>query len=316
LYWDYGLVKLTKGIQRQIDNLANLRMHNASMMMNTMIRVDPESDIPPESLTWKPFGVIPAYQGEIEPIIVPDTHSNLFMEQENFFEHTIQDITGMYSYNMGQTPQRQEAVGVVYGIQQMGEARAKLMMMTMDYLGIRPLLKYMMTLNTFHLPQGFEYRISEGDEQSFGQLFGDDIHSDFDFSARYTAMEPALGKQARMQQLMQLAPIMLQNPWINQYQWWKTILELSDVREAKQLLKQPEQQMQEAQQQAQQQMMAEKSKQQFETEGKIVTSKQDFGEDYALNEQEFKHDWALKALEGRQKALEGRQKNAEGKKSS
>lgn len=306
LYWDMGLVKLTKGIQRQIDNLANLRMQNVSMMINTMLRVDPESDIPPESLVWKPFGIVPAYQGEVEPLQIPDFHSNLFQEQENFFEHTIQDITGMYSYNMGQTPQRQERVGVVYGIQSMGEARAKLMLMTMDYLGIRPLLKYMMILNTFHLPQGFEYRISDGDEQSFGQLFGDDIHPDFDFAARYTAVEPALGKQARMQQLMQLAPVMLQNPWINQYQWWRTLLELSDIREAKYLLKDPQQYMQEAQQAAQMELMSEKAKQQFETEGKLLTSQQDFGEELTLNEQEFRHDMALKALEGRQKRAEGK----------
>ncbi|GAG09894.1 unnamed protein product, partial [marine sediment metagenome] len=159
LYWDIGMVTLTKGIQEQVNNLANLRIANAMMLINPMIKVDMNADIDPKALTWKPFGIVPVEDmNDVEPLIVPDTNSNLFMEQENFYKATIQDLMGMYDYGMGQTPQRQERVGVVYGIQAMGEARAKLLLMSMDFLGLRPLLKYIMHLNTFHLPNGYEYR--------------------------------------------------------------------------------------------------------------------------------------------------------------
>jgi len=184
---------------------------------------------------------------------------------------------GMYDYNMGQTPQRQERVGVVYGIQQMGEARAKLLLMSMDHLGIRPLLRYLMVLNTFHLPSGFEFRIGAGggEQQEFSQIFGDSIHSNFDFAARYTSMEPALGKMQRGAQLVQLAGMWKDNPWINQYQWNKTLLELNDVREADYLLKQPQQFQQEMQQQVQSEMMRKQKEEQFDAEGKIAKSKVD-----------------------------------------
>jgi hypothetical protein len=229
----------------------------------------------------------------------------MFLEQESFFKDTIQDLMGMYDYNMGATPSRQERVGVVYGIQAMGEARAKLMLMTADYQGVRPWLKYLMLLNTFHLPNGFEYRITSGDQNQFSRIFSGDIHPEYDFAARYTSMEPALGKQARLQQLMNLAQIMLQNPWINQYQWWKTIFELGDIRESEALLKTPQQFMQEQQQQQQSQMMAaqmqlqaEKAKKQWETEGNIVESNQDYQEDTALTAQKFQNDMALTIVEG------------------
>jgi len=299
MYWDVGLTKLTKGIQRQIDNMANLRLESAMMGINPMIRIDPDSDIDPAALVWKPFGIVPADQGEIEPIIVPDYGGNMFAEQESFFNNTIQDLTGMYAYNMGQTPQRQERVGVVYSLQSMGEARAKLMLMSMDYLGIRPLLKHMMMLNTFHLPSGFEYRVSDvPGQQQFRQIFGQDIHSDFDYAARYTAMEPALGKQARAQQLTQMAPLMQQNPWINQYQWTKTLLELADVREADQLMKQPQQFQQEMQQKQKAAMMAQQLEEKLEGDKKIRVSDKDFKEQLVLNEQVHGHDLALAALEG------------------
>jgi len=170
--------------------------------------------------------------------------------------------------------------------------------MTMDYLGIRPMLKYMMTLNTFHLPTGFEYRISDGGNNvnQFGNVFGDDIHPDFDFAARYTSMEPALGKQNRMQNILQLAPILQQNPMINQYAWLKTLFELGDVREADYLLKQPQQLQQEMEQQQKAAMMAEQQKQQFETHGKLVTSDKDFQEELVLNKQEHIYDMALEAV--------------------
>jgi hypothetical protein len=298
MYWDIGLVRLTKGIQEQTNNLANMRLSDAMMRMNQMIRIDPDSDVDPADLQWRPFGLFQAAQGEVEPLVMPDYNSNIFMEQEKFLETTIQDLTGMYAYNMGQTPQRQERVGVVHSIQSMGEARAKLMLQSMDHMGIRPLLKYMMTLNTFHLPTGFEYRITDPSEYKFGRVFGTDIHSDFDFAARYTSMEPAAGKQARLQQMMQLASVMLQNPWINQRQWWKTIFELGDIREADYLLKKPEQFQQEMQQQQQQAQMAEVQKQQLETGGKLKVSDKDFKEAGVLAEQQFGYDLALKAVEG------------------
>lgn len=229
----------------------------------------------------------------------------MFVEQENFYEATIQDLTGMYSYNMGQTPQRQEKVGVVHSIQSMGEARARLMLMSMDYLGIRPMLKYMMLLNTFHLPSGYEYRITdpEQQEQGFGQIFGQDIHSDFDFAARYTAMEPALGKANRAQNLVQMAQLWHNNPWINQHQYIKTMMELMDIREADFLLKTPQQFSQEMQQQQKAAMMQQQAEtqgkqtlEQTKTQGKLKISEQDFAEDTILADQEFRHSMALEAI--------------------
>ncbi len=296
MYWDIGVVRLTKGIQEQLNNLANLQMQNINMGINTMIRVDPASDIDPAALVWKPFGVIPAEEGEIEIFGPPFIDDRLFRSQEDFYDRTIQDLTGMYDFNLGRSPVRQERVGVVQGIQQMGEARAKLMLMSMDYLGIRPLLKFMMVLNTFHLPSGFEFRLTGAEQNQFSQLFSGDIHPEFDFAARYTASEPALGKQFRAQQLVQMAAQWQQNPWINQYQMLKTQMELMDIREADSLIKRPEQFQQEMQQQQQQQMMAEQAKQRFWTEGKLTTSDKDFKEQTELNQQEFGHNIAMETL--------------------
>ena len=307
MYWDLGLVRLCKGLQEQINTLGNLRMQNVMMMINQMLRVDPESDIDPKALVWKPFGIVPAMKGEVEPLVVPDMSSNLFMEQENFYEHTIQDLTGQYSYNMGQMPQRQEKVGVVTSIQSMGEARAKLMLMSFDYLGIRPLLRYMMILNTFHLPSGFEFRIADRGDQEFGQIFGSDIHADFDFAARYSAMEPALSKGVRAQQLVQMAQLWGQHPWINQYQMLKTVMELMDVRESTLLLKNPQQMMKEMEQQQKQQMMAAQAQQQSQekmeqvkAQGKMMVSEKDFVEDTALAEQDFQYNVVLEGMKGKE----------------
>jgi hypothetical protein len=154
----------------------------------------------------------------------------------------------------------------------------------------------MMLLNTFHLPSGFEYRVSDGANQNFNQIFGDDIHADFDFAARYTAMEPALGKEMRVQNLLQMTPLMQQNPWINQHQWLKTILELSDVRESEYLLKTPEQFAQEQQQQMQMQAAAAQAQKQMEVQGKLTEGAQEYQSDSALSAQEFQQDLVLEAL--------------------
>jgi hypothetical protein len=88
-------------------------------------------------------------------------------------------------------------------------------------------------------------------------------------------MEPALGKMQRGERLVQLAGMWKDNPWINQFQWNKTLLELLDIREADYLLKQPEQFQQEMQQQAQQQMQAKQFEEQLETQGDVQKSQVD-----------------------------------------
>ena len=328
MYWDLGMVRLTKGIQEQYNNLGNLRMQNAMMLINQMIKVRADADIDPQALVWRPFGIVPVDDmDDVQPLTVPDFNSQIFKEQESFYDSTIQDLTGMYEWNMGRTPERQEKVGVVQGIAKMGEARAKLMLMSMDYLGIRPLLKYMMILNTYHLPSGFEYRLGDREGQSFGQIFSGDIHPDFDFSARYTAMEPVLGKQYRAQQLVQLAAAWQKNPWINWYQMSRVIMELLDIRESDQVLKHPQQFAQEMQMKQKQAMMAEQAKMGMETQSKIaienarkqasmkekmavnvtkaktdtesrsMLSDQDFREDMSLRDQDFIYDMALQAIQ-------------------
>lgn len=257
MFWDVGITRLIKGIQEQYNNLANLRMQNANMLVNQMLKVRESSDIDPASLISKPFGLIPVEEmTDVEPLIIPDVgQTQVFREQEQFFDATIQDMTGVYDFMKGTTPQRQERVGVVYSLQSVGEARTKLLLMTMDHMGIRPLLKYMMILNTYHLPNGAEFRFTDRQGDNFKQVFTGDIHPDFDFSARYTAMEPALGKQFRAQQLIQYAQLWQQRPELNHYQFMKSIMELLDFKDSDRYLKSPEQLMQEQQQAIRLQMM-------------------------------------------------------------
>lgn len=254
LYWDYGIIRLGRQLQESYNLLANTRLQNSLMMVNQMLKVRDDADIDPESLVWKPFGIVPVEEmDDVMPLEVNDaSQSNVFTEQEQFIESVISDITGVYPYNLGQTPPRQEHVGTVYSLQSMGEARTKLLLMTMDYQGFQPFLRYMMLLNTWHLPDNFEARIADKQGDQFTPLFSGDIHPDYDFTVRYTSLEPALGKQFRAQQLLQLAQLWAESPWLQQYEWHKAIMQLMDIRNTDKYLKSPEQLQQEMQQQAQQ----------------------------------------------------------------
>jgi len=279
MFWDIGLIRLGKGVQEQYNTLANTRMTNAMMLSNQMLKVRQDADIPQESLVWKPFGLIPVEEmGDVEPLIVPDvSQSRVFAEQEQFFSSTLDDMLGMYAYNQGQTPDRQEHVGTMYSLQSMGEARTKLLMMTMDHTGFRPLLEYMMLLNTWHLDNKTEARINTPDGPNFTQLFSGDIHPDYDFSARYTATEPALGKHFRSQQLIQYAQMWQGSPYLQHHQFMKAVLELMDFHDTDKYLKSPQQVQQEQQQQQQQMMQGAAMQQQQdmalkgkESEGKAI----------------------------------------------
>jgi len=232
-------------------------LQNALMSVNQMLKVRMDADIDPESLVWKPFGLVPVEEMEdVAPLLIPDmSQTGVFREQEEFFESTISDITGMYPYGMGQTPHRQEHVGTIYSLQAMGEARTKLLLMTMDYQGFQPFMKYMMLLNTWHLPDKFEARINTNQGQEFTPLFPGDIHPDYDFTVRYTAMEPALGKQFRAQQLIQLSTMWAESPYLQHHQWMKAIMEILDLHDTDRYLKTPQQLQQEQQQALQTQVL-------------------------------------------------------------
>jgi hypothetical protein len=144
----------------------------------------------------------------------------------------------------------------IYSIQSMGEARMKVLLLTMDYMGIRPLLKYLMVLNVYNLPAGFEYRISGTDGgYEFSRVFGSDIHVDYDFEAKYTASEPALAKEYRTEQLLQYAQLWQRDPTINHYQFKRAILELMNFPQPDRFLKKPEEIAQEQAQEAMQQQV-------------------------------------------------------------
>ena len=241
-YWDIGMIELVKDVQESYNDIANLRLQNSMMKVNTMIKVLIDSEVDPRALVWKPFGIIPVEDmNEVQLFDSPDYSSAVFEEQIGFFERVIQDITGIYDYAKGVTPSRHEAVGTMASVQQVAEARIKLLLMTMDYMGIRPLLKYMMVLNTYNLPSGFEFRLTgkQGDQQ-FGKVFGPDLHVDYDFEAKYAAMEPALTKEYRVQQLLQYAQLWQQDPEVNNFEFKTAILEMMDFPQPERFLKDPE----------------------------------------------------------------------------
>jgi hypothetical protein len=254
-YWDIGMVELLKDAQEAYNNISNLRVHNAMMKVNTMLKVHVDSNINPKNLVWKPFGIIPVEDmEEVQPLEVADYSSPIYQEQIQFLETIMQDMSGIYDYSKGVTPQRQEHVGTMYSIQSVAANRIKLLLMTMDYMGIRPLLKYMMMLNVYHLPSGFEYKITGNSQQAqFGRAFGSDLHVDYDFEAKYASMDPALAKEARIQQLLQYAQLWQQDPTVNHYEFKRAILELTDMSNPERFLNDPQQ----VQQMLQEQYMKE-----------------------------------------------------------
>jgi hypothetical protein len=251
LYWDLGIIRLGKAIQEQYNTLANTRYQGAIQQIAPMLQVRQDSGIPPEALIWKPFGIVPVEEmdQDVKPLVVPDVYGETFREQEEFFKSVIEDTTGMYRYNMGETPSRQEHVGTMYSLQQMGESRMKLILMGMDYMGFQPMLKYMMLLNTWHLPSNFESRIRTRQGDDFTPMFAGDIHTSYDFTARYTSMEPALGKQFRAQNLIQFYQLWAESPYLQHHEFMKAVMEMLDFHDSDRFLKEPEQLQQEQMQQ-------------------------------------------------------------------
>ncbi len=261
LFWDLSIIRLGRDLQEQYNNMGNLRHQNAMMLMNNMYKVRYDADIDPKSLIPKPMGLVPVEEmDDVQPFETVDMfQSGVFREQEQFFDEVISDITGLYPYNLGSTPPRQEHVGTIYSLQSMGEARTKLLMMTMDHQGFRPFLRHMMLLNQWHLDTMAEARINTNQGQVFTPMWPGDIHIDYDFSARYTSMEPALGKQFRANQLIQYAQMWQGSPYLQHYQFMKAVLELMDFHDSDKYLYSPEEvaamQMQQQQQAIQAEMM-------------------------------------------------------------
>ena len=154
---------------------------------------------------------------------------------------------------MGAPAVRQEYPGTVMAIQQMAEQRTRLILRSMDKQGFEPFLRYMMELNTLYLDPQFEARISGGDGDQFIQMLANDLHGNYDFTVKFTGAEPTLSKTFRAQQILQLAPTLLQSPWAKQGNLLRTILQLMDVHEVDGLLKTDQEVMAEQQQQMQQQ---------------------------------------------------------------
>ena len=151
--------------------------------------------------------------------------------------------------------------------------------MGMDYMGFQPMLKYMMLLNQWHLPDGFEARVTDQAGDNFVPLFAGDIHPQYDFTARYTSMEPALGKHARVQNLLQFYQIWSQTPYLQHYEFIKAIMEMFDFYNTDRFLKSPEEVAQEMQFAAMQETQKEMQVMQAEDEMAANQSERDITRD-------------------------------------
>lgn len=243
-FYDMGVIELVKDIQEAYNVLANTRLQVVTSKLNPMLQVLVDSDIDPRFLVFRPFGFIPVTShDDIKMLETPDMGVGTFTNHMSFFDNMISEMTGVHPYSMGSEPRRQEHVGTMYSLQQMGQSRMRLLLMTMDYMGFRPLLNYMMKLNVYNLPAGVEYRAPDtaggvsDDEYKFGQIQAEDIHDNYEFSARYVSLEPSLDKPYRIQQLLQLSQTWAQDPSVNQFQFKRAILEMMDMMEPERFLK-------------------------------------------------------------------------------
>lgn len=237
-FWDTGVVELIKDIQESYNMISNLRNQVAMNKVNPMIQVLMDSEIDPNFLYFRPYGFIPlTSHDDIKILETPDFSAETFNQHIAFFDKMIHEMTGIHPYSMGVTPPRQEHVGTMYSIQSVGASRMRLLMMTMDHTGFRPLLEYIMLMNTYNLPIGTEFRTFKKDGRAeFGVLDPNDIHPDYDFEVRYASMEPSLDKPMRLQNLMQLAQIFQQHPLVNHYEFLRAVLEMTDMVDADRFL--------------------------------------------------------------------------------
>ena len=253
-----GIPEVTETLQEELNTVRNQRMDNVNLIINRMWIANKYADINFDNMISYPGNVILSNDvNAVKPLDTRDITRSAYME-EDIIKRDMDNVSGEFSYNRGEPPERRETATGIVRLQQASNIRFDTIVKMLEFTVIRAMTKMFLWLDYHFLPphefarivgiEEFEAR----DGMSFYRQDINELLKQYNFQPMGSATTAI--KEVRIQQIMQAYKLFNRDPFIDQVELRKMVLDVLDIKNVNRLLR-PDQAMQIMQQQQMQQMM-------------------------------------------------------------
>jgi len=268
-----GAVEIISDLSEALNRFTNMISDNWNIGINHRYAYDINAEIDHEALNnfnipGGKVGVVGNPQDMIMPLpqFTPAAGDYQILEVYRGMIEMASGVSDFYSKGVGGSQGNKTATGIQ---QIIGESnyRLKMFIRNMEIDILQPLLEMCASMIQQFVDQPWSVQNPKADLPNQPQnvmLDPKELIGTYQFDI--VAANYATSKVVRQRNLMALAKILMDNPYINGYPATKELLTTFDIKHVDQLLKSPEQVQQEQQQQMQQQMMMAQMQHQMEIE--------------------------------------------------
>jgi hypothetical protein len=235
-----GIPEISESLQEELNSVRNQRADNVNLIINRMFIANKYADIDFDSLVSYPGNVILTNDvTAIKDLDTRDVTKSAYMEEE-IIKRDIDNATGEYEYSRGATPPRRETATGIVRLQQASNIRFDTVVKLVEFTIIRSIAKAFLWLDYHFLPrEDFIKIVGEGDYQrNQGDLFYsqdlDEILKMFHFQPMGSSTTAV--KEVRIQQIMQAYKLFNQDPFVNQIELRKLVMDVLDLKNQSRLL--------------------------------------------------------------------------------
>jgi hypothetical protein len=235
-----GIPEIAESLQEELNDVRNQRMDNVNLVINRMFLANKYADIDFDALISYPGNVILTNDmASVVALPTPDVTQSAYREEE-IIKKDIDSATGEYPYSAGEPPQRRETATGIVKLQQASNIRFDTVVKMLEFTVLRSIAKMFLWLDYHFLdPQDFAKIVGEEEfvarnGMAFYQQDIDAVLKQYNFQPMGSATTAV--KEVRIQQMMQAYQLFNQDPYINQLELRKMLLDAFDIKATRKLL--------------------------------------------------------------------------------
>lgn len=237
-FYGIGEIEPITYLQHELNTTRNQRIDNASFALNRMWKKIRGSSISAADLVSRPNGVIEV--DDMSDLQELEVHTvTVGHEEEQTIKTDIDRTTGVYDSARGSAPSRRETATTMSILSNASSERFQVKVLLISEGGFKDAVRQIIQLNQQYIDHSMELLIRGQDgTQTITNLEPADILGEYDILAVGSAIEPALNKEVKQNQFIQLLNVINQNPLVNQQEFLKRLFEAFEMKNIDALLAQ------------------------------------------------------------------------------
>lgn len=244
-FYGIGIVEMCLQLQYELNTTRNQRIDNVTFALNRMYTILRSANIDTTQLKSRPNGFIEVdSHDDLKEMNTHEVNASAYTE-ETTIKNDMDVTSGVYNYTRGEPADRRETATTASILSQAGNDRFEAQVLQIGWGGFSDSALQLAWLNRQYIDKETEITVVGNDGQVTDATISPvDIDIDLQIIPAPSSLFSAANKQIQQNTLVQLSNILVNNPIINQEEFFKRVFEAFDFNEPEKLFNSQQQNMQ------------------------------------------------------------------------